>query len=184
MRRCRLATFFAFWALLGTSAHGLAATLDGAFSEPSVVWITNGPAVVDTEVQLHNENRQFIPGTIVIRAGTSVRFPNDDPFFHSIYSSSPADPFDIGYYGFGPGKLVDFPRAGIIEVHCHIHPRMHGTIVVTDGPGPPGFVTRFEIDALSAGSHQLNYWNERTGLKTETVIVPARRAAINIGMLP
>jgi plastocyanin len=184
MRLRRLAALWGFLTLLGTIAPSAAATLTGALSQPSIVWISDGSAVPDTEVQVHNEDRQFIPETVVIRAGTSVRFPNDDPFFHSIYSSSPADPFDIGYYGFGPGKIVTFPRVGIIELHCHIHARMHGTIVVTDGPGPSRFVTQFRIDDVVPGSHELDYWNERTGLKSETVIVPASGGGtINLGTL-
>jgi plastocyanin len=183
MRAYRMAGLLALVMAFGTTAHGSAATVDGALSQPSIVWISDGSVVPDTELQVHNENRQFIPETTVIRAGTSVRFPNDDPFFHSIYSNSPADPFDIGYYGFGPGKVVTFARAGIIELHCHIHARMHGTIVVTDGPGPAGFVTKFSIGGLLPGSHQLNYWNERSGLKSETIIVPAGGAAIDVGTL-
>lgn len=183
MRHHWLAALFGFFVLTETLAPSAAATVNGTFSQSSVVWISDGSTVPDTEVQVHNDNREFVPETIVIRAGTSVRFPNDDPFFHSIYSSSPPDPFDIGYYGFGPGKVVNFSHAGIIELHCHIHARMHGTIVVTDGPGPSALVTEFTIDGVSPGSHELKYWNERSGLKSETIIVPAGRGAFNVGTL-
>jgi plastocyanin len=182
----RLSSLFAIAGSLSALVlplFGRAATVTGAFGQPSIVWISDGSAVPDSEAQVHNENRQFVPETVVIRAGTSVRFPNDDPFFHSIYSFSQADPFDIGYYGFGPGKLVTFLHAGVIELHCHIHARMHGTIVVTDGPGPSNFVTKFKIDDVQPGSHQLNYWNERTGLRSETVIVPGARTVTDIGTL-
>src|SRR5579864_2764333 len=83
-----------------------AATVTGTTIEPSIVWVSDGSTAPDVESQVHNQNRQFVPSLIVIRAGDSVRFPNDDPFFHSIYSASPNDSFDIGYYGYGPGKLV------------------------------------------------------------------------------
>jgi plastocyanin len=164
---------------LGTQA----ATVSGTVSQPSIVWISDGSAPADAVTQVHNENRQFIPETIVVRAGTSVRFPNDDPFFHSIYSTSKSDPFDIGYYGFGPGKLVTFMHPGIVDLRCHIHAKMHGRIIVTDGPGPSEFVTQFKIDDVLPGSHQLNYWNERTGLKSETVIVPNTDTVTDVGKL-
>jgi plastocyanin len=169
--------------LLGFPLTTMAATVTGTVPQPSVVWVSDGSSVPDAEVQVHNENRQFVPDTIVIRAGTSVRFPNDDPFFHSIYSSSQPDPFDIGYYGLGPGKLVTFLHPGIIDVHCHIHARMHGTIVVTDGPGTSGLVTRFKIDGVLPGSHQLNYWNERTGLKSQTIVVSSAPGVTDVGTL-
>jgi plastocyanin len=178
-----IATAAFCFGLLAFPARIAAATVTGAAAEPSIVWISDRSVVADTETAMHNENREFVPDMIVIRAGTSVRFPNDDPFFHSIYSSSPTDPFDIGYYGFGPGKLVEFPHAGVVDVRCHIHARMRGTIVVTDGPSSGGFVTQFKLDGVLAGTHQLYFWNSRAGLKSVTVNVPAGPITANIGAL-
>ena len=41
------------------------------------------------------------PRIIVVAVGTSVEFPNDDSLFHSIFSVSPAKPFELGRYGRG-----------------------------------------------------------------------------------
>jgi len=160
-----------------------AATVAGSLAEPGVVWISDGSVTHPDEAQVHNENREFIPGTMVIRAGANVRFPNDDPFFHSIYSSSAADPFDIGYYGYGPGKVVNFAHAGIVEVRCHIHAKMHGTLVVTDGPSSEGMVTSFKLNGVLPGAHRLNVWTPRSGVKTVSVNVKSDDAALDLGML-
>ncbi|GEM_PF-3492915 len=160
-----------------------AATVVGATLQPSVVWVSDGSTASDPESQVRNQNRQFVPGLIVIRAGDSVRFPNDDPFFHSIYSASPNDPFDIGYYGFGPGKLVNFLQPGIVDVHCHIHAKMHGTIVVTDGPNSGGLGTHFALQGVMSGAHRIYFWNERDGLKSSAISVPAGDATEDVGTL-
>ena len=170
-------------ALIAAGASARAASVSGTIADPSIVWVSDGSSVADAEAQIHNDNREFVPSLLVIRAGTSVRFPNDDPFFHSIYSSSPLDPFDIGYYGLGPGKLVRFSRSAVVEVRCHIHPKMHGTIVVVDGPNSGGLVTQFRIRDVLPGTHELHWWNARTGEKTLQVAIPAGDATQDVGAL-
>src|SRR3569623_1271353 len=37
-------------------------------------------------VRLVQRNKQFVPHLLVIPTGTSVEFPNMDPFFHNVFS--------------------------------------------------------------------------------------------------
>src|SRR5580658_8784315 len=131
-----------FSSLLSTLALALAAlplvthaaTIRGNTDE-AVLWVSGQPsAIKPADTEMRNRDRTFIPPYVVIATGSSVTFPNDDPFYHSIYSDSKNDPFDIGYYGNGPGKSVTFTVPGIVDVHCHIHASMHATIIVVDGP--------------------------------------------------
>jgi len=79
-----------------------------------------------------------------------------DPIFHNIYSLSKPKSFDLGSYDKGQTRQVIFPRPGIVEIYCHLHPNMQATVVVTpnrwyaqpdsDGhyripDGPPGQYT-------------------------------------------
>jgi plastocyanin len=144
------------------------ATYRGTLATPGVVWISDGSAAPDpppAEQTMSNVMKTFNPPVVVVRAGGSVRFPNQDPFFHSIYSESPADPFDIGFYETGPGKLVAFPTAGIIAVRCHIHGSMHGTILVVDGPSAQttGNNEAYEIKDVLPGRHVLHVWTPEGG---------------------
>jgi plastocyanin len=160
----------AWLALAGVAG---AATYRGTLASPGVVWISDGshPAAVSAEFTMTNANKSFAPNMLVIPAGSDVRFPNEDPFFHSIYSDSPADSFDIGFYDTGPGKLVSFTNPGIIAVRCHIHGSMHGTIVVVDGPyavtDGPG--DAYEIANVRPGRHVLHIWTPDGGEKTAEV---------------
>lgn len=128
---------------------------------------------------MRNVNKTFSPELIVVPVGGTVRFPNDDAFFHSIYSATDADPFDIGFYETGPGKDVTFDRAGVLEVRCHIHAQMRGTIVVVDGPyqrvdGP------FSFDNVAAGDTTVSAWNVATGLRTIRVRVGKHDGSIRM----
>ena len=59
-----------------------------------------------------------------VKAGDTVSFKNDDPFFHNVYSASPAKPFDLGSYPQGQSRKVTFEKEGTVEVECAIHPDM------------------------------------------------------------
>ena len=62
--------------------------------------------------------------SVKLNVGDTVNFRNDDPFFHNVYSASPAKSFDLGSYPQGQGRKVTFDKEGIVEVECAIHPEM------------------------------------------------------------
>lgn len=70
------------------------------------------------------KNRAFTVGTIEAKVGDEVLFQNDDGIFHSIFTLSETQPFDLGAYGPGVSKKVKLVKVGKIEVECAIHPRM------------------------------------------------------------
>ena len=159
-------------ACAASSAPVLATTVRGT-SSASAVWISDTQALPKPiEEVLTNKDRSFIPDLVVIPMGSQVRFPNEDAFYHSIYSTSPADPFDIGFYDTGPGKVVFFPNPGVISVHCHIHASMHATIIVADGPYALVQDGRFELDDVTPGRHALHVWSLALGEHVTLVDVP------------
>ncbi len=114
--------------------------------------------------ELRQRGRQFQPALLAITAGQSVAFPNGDAFFHNVFSLSPARRFDLGQFREGESKVKVFPRPGIVEVYCNIHPDMAATILVlpnrrhaTTGPDgsfvleglPPGTFTLFAYHRLA-----------------------------------
>lgn len=149
-----------------------AATYTGTLAQAGVVWISDGskPAPVP-EAQMRNTHKSFVPDLLVITAGSSVRFPNDDPFFHSIYSASGPDAFDIGFYDNGPGKVVPFPKPGVNLVRCHIHGTMHATIVVVDGPWAQTHAAneQYTLGDVRPGTHTLHTWTPDAGEQTSPI---------------
>jgi plastocyanin len=65
-----------------------------------------------------------------IRVGDSIRFQNQDPFFHNIFSLSELKSFDLGSFPKGQSKTVKFDKAGVVEIECAIHPEMFMEVTI------------------------------------------------------
>ena len=110
--------------------------------------------------ELNHINLQFEPSILPVLKGTIVDFPNSDPVFHSAFSISPSNPFDLGLYGKGKEKFVHFKNPGVVEVFCHIHSHMHAYILVLDNP----YFTvtdkdgNFTIENVPDGNYTLKAW--------------------------
>jgi plastocyanin len=78
------------------------------------------------------KNKQFTAEQLDIKVGDSVKFTNEDPFFHNVYSLSEIKTFDLGSYEKGKSKSVTFDKPGKIDVECAIHPNMHMVINVSE----------------------------------------------------
>ncbi len=100
---------------------------------PAVVWLVGDLlATADHQtVTIGQSGKLFEPAALAVRTGTVVRFPNNDPFYHNVYSYS-GPRFDLGRYAPGDSREVTLDRAGVVEVYCEIHEFMRAVIVVTD----------------------------------------------------
>jgi plastocyanin len=76
------------------------------------------------------KNKAFAVEKLKVKVGDSVKFVNDDPFSHNVFSLSDVKSFDLGTYPKGAAKSVVFDKAGIVEVECAVHPDMRMTIEV------------------------------------------------------
>lgn len=65
-----------------------------------------------------------------IKNGDTIRFKNEDPFFHNIFSLSDLKTFDLGSFPKGEYKDVVFDKSGVVEVECAIHPQMYLEVTV------------------------------------------------------
>ncbi|SRR5258706_9554884 len=88
-----------------------------------------GAAHADEQVVVQ-KNKAFSVQKLKLKVGDSVSFRNDDPFFHNIFSLSPAQSFDLGSFPKGQVRKVTFSKAGTIDVECAIHPEMQMQIEV------------------------------------------------------
>ena len=75
-------------------------------------------------------NKEFTMKALEVKVGDTVKFTNNDPFFHNVFSLSDAAMFDLGSYPQGESKEVKFEQAGEVQVECAIHPNMQMTITV------------------------------------------------------
>ena len=129
--------------------------------------------------ELRQEHETFIPHTVAITRGSSVDFPNSDPFFHNVFSLSRAASFNVGRYERGQSRSREFTKAGTVKVYCDIHSHMSATILVFDHPyfTIPDLDGSFELPAVPEGDYTIVGWHERVGERTDRVRVEAGKAA-------
>ena len=77
------------------------------------------------------KGKAFNKKEVKVKVGDTVRFVNDDPFSHNVFSLSEAKSFDLGTYSQGVSKSVVFDKAGTVEVECAIHPDMKMVVEVS-----------------------------------------------------
>lgn len=93
----------------------------------AVLAATNASAAEHVVAQ---KGKAFSTKKLKIKVGDSVKFVNEDPFSHNVFSLSAAKSFDLGSYPQGGAKNVSFDKAGTVEVECAIHPDMTLTVEV------------------------------------------------------
>ena len=133
-----------------------------------------------SHAELHQQNETFVPHVLAITKGSTVEFPNDDPFFHNVFSFSSAASFNLGRYPRGQSKPQKFPKAGLVKVFCDIHSHMSASILVLDHPyfDVPSVEGVYEIANVPPGQYTIVGWHERVGERTAVVQVAAGRAAL------
>ena len=159
--------------MLVSAASAAGATYRGVAKEPAVIWVTDAPPSPAPDIEIRQTMRAFVPALLVVPVGASVKFPNDDGFYHSVYSDSPGNQFDLGLYDTGPGKSVRFISTGIVQIRCHVHGSMAATIVVVDGPYAQTQRPNdaFHIDGITPGRHVVHVWSGGTDVAETNAVV-------------
>jgi plastocyanin len=124
-----------------------------------------GPAAAarPTTVDIAITDKVYAPHVVVVPVGSTVRFPNHDPFNHNVFSTSEGNEFDLGLYGRGESRSQSFARPGLVRVYCNIHPRMVAYVYVMANKyfSQPGGDGSFAIDNVPPGRYRLHVWHER-----------------------
>jgi plastocyanin len=132
-----------------------------------------------THATIVQQDETFVPKVVAITRGSTVDFPNADPFFHNVFSLSRGATFNLGRYPRGETRSRRFTTAGLVKVYCHIHSHMTASIMVFDHPyfRIATAEGNFAIDDVPAGTHQVSAWHERIGESMTAVRVEAGRTA-------
>lgn len=123
---------------------------------PSLPFLPHGPYT------LLQRKRTFIPHLQVIPAGSVVQFPNEDPFFHNVFSLFNGKRFDLGLYEAGSSKSVTFPREGVSYIFCNIHPEMSAVVISLTTPlyAIADANDSFMLRNVPPGDYMLHFWIE------------------------
>jgi plastocyanin len=122
-----------------------------------------GPAAAPAAFDITINDKVYRPRVVVVPVGSTVRFPNTDPFDHNVFSASEPNQFDLGLYGRGAAKSHTFTSPGLVRVYCNVHPKMVAYVVVTANRyyAQPGGDGSFTIDNVAPGRYRMHTWHER-----------------------
>ena len=133
-----------------------------------VLWLTplSGelPPVEPKRARLAQHNKQFEPHLLVIPVGSTVDFPNEDAFFHNVFSLYKGKRFDLGLYEAGSSRAVKFEKPGVSFIFCNIHPEMSAVVIALPTPyfGVSNAAGDVTIDDVPAGKYRVESWFERS----------------------
>ena len=145
-----------------------------------VVFVKDAPrnfTLPTMKAEMRQEGEDFVPRLVAITRGSSVEFPNADPFFHNVFSLSRGATFDLGRYPRGDSRSRTFTKPGLVKVYCHLHSQMSASIMIFDHehfviPGRDG---HFALPDVPAGEFRLSAWHERIGESAKQIVVEAGR---------
>jgi hypothetical protein len=137
---------------------------------------------------LLQRNKTFEPHVLIVPLGTMVEFPNQDPFFHNIFSLYDGRRFDLGLYESGTKRSVKFDRPGVSFLFCNIHAEMSAVVLSVDTPyfalsDRNGNVTMRNVPD---GRYQMHVWYERSApeqLQEFTRVVVISDSSRSLGQL-
>jgi plastocyanin len=186
---------------IATAAAGYAETVDASVqirvirpgkhvaqtgSAGVVVWLTPvAPANQEVSApkpghyRLVQKDKQFTPHLLVIPTGSSVDFPNLDPFFHNVFSLFNGKRFDLGLYESGSSRTVHFDHDGVSYIFCNIHPEMSAVIVTLSTPfydvsPADGSIT---LHGLPPATYEMHVWAEASSARDLDAL--SRRVVVN-----
>jgi plastocyanin len=153
--------------------NGMHKASRGAATAPlqAVVWLEPEdrkanpvPAPSVEAYTMVQQNRQFSPHLLIVPAGSTVSFPNRDPFFHNVFSLFNGKRFDLGLYQSGQTRTVTFNRVGVSYIFCNIHPEMGAVIITLDTPyyATPDTHGDLVFHGVWEGTYTLHVWSENT----------------------
>lgn len=145
----------------------------------TVVWLTAAPGSgieleppepnAGANFRLVQRNKSFEPHLLVVPTGSTVEFPNRDPFFHNVFSLFEGKRFDLGLYEAGTSRTVRFDRAGISYIFCNIHPQMSAVVITMATPLYAIASDDGQVSIANApyGRYILHTWSEGMGPENE-----------------
>jgi len=132
---------------------------------------------------IEQKNRKFRPKFLVVPAGRSIIFRNNEAkdINHNVFSRSPNGNMDLGLMGPGSQESRVFPKQGRVRVLCSVHRHMRMEVYVT----PNAYFAevknnRYVIKNVPPGTYTIKAWvsNGRIRSAASTITVTSGKMAV------
>jgi plastocyanin len=132
-------------------------------------------------VRIDQKGFRFLPHITVAVPGTTIRFLNNDPEPHNVYS--PEGRYNLGTWPTGETRDHVFEKPGIFTQLCNIHPDMLAYVVVLETPysAVTDAAGKFEVKGVPPGKYLLWAWHEKKdGLEKEITVEAGKVLELNL----
>jgi plastocyanin len=196
------------WASTATAAtvSGKVELKSRKLAAATVVYIENvkGKFKAPKEPQrLSQRGQKFRPPIVPVLLGSRVDMSNDDYVAHNIYSESEVHSFDLERQEASfplpgakpkedenrkppPDPVLTFNRLGMVDLHCNIHPKMYGVVLVLPNPyfTKPERDGTFEIKGVPPGKYTLKMHQANDGgdVERSVEIKVGKKGAKNVSL--
>jgi plastocyanin len=157
----------------------------------AVAWLENPPKAAwpagADKAAIDQRGCVFVPRVVVVAAGGTVDFLNNDRLLHNIHATPK---LNVSFNRTQPKSRtipVTFAKPEIVHIECDLHSWMSAWVVVAAHPYYA--VTKadgqFAFDNLPPGRYRLNVWQERLGTVPLDVTVKAQGdTPVSVEMAP
>ena len=179
-----LASTYATLTAAGTAITGTVKVTGSASSADAVVYVQNatGTFPPSKAATMDQSKMQFVPHVLPVVTGATVRFLNDDPTAHNVFSPD-NEKFNLGTWPQGQTKEYTFSKCAkfpcVYTLLCRVHPEMEGFIVVLQNPffAVSGKDGHYTIDGVPPGSYTLAVWHAKAKAQPKPITVQANAPA-------
>ncbi len=118
----------------------------------------------------------FVPRMMVVAAGTTLTFENQDRVYHNVFSVSPTRKFDMGKYAPRETRDVVFSKPGLVKVFCELDPDELGFVYVTPNNAfvRPDADGQFKLPKLPPGNYTVTAWHPQLGSVSRELVMEKR----------
>jgi plastocyanin len=132
-------------------------------------------------LKIDQKGFRFIPHVTVLQTGSTIRFLNNDPEPHNVYS--PEGRYNLGTWPTGDTKDYTFKKPGVYSQLCNIHPDMLAYVIVVDTPhfAVTDATGAFLIRNVPPGKYKLIVWHEKKdGLEQDIEVVAGKPLKLDL----
>jgi hypothetical protein len=126
-----------------------------------------------------------LPHVLAVPVGSTVQFPNYDPTFHNVFSTSDTKAFDLGLYKNGEARELVFDKEGVVRLGCNLHANMSAYVIVVAAPhyAITDDTGAFSFRSLAPGKYTMKVWSERSAEPAvQTVEIKPGQNNLNLGV--
>ncbi len=159
----------------GGTVRGKVTATPPKYLDETVVYLKGTkPEGAPRTLAMDQKNLQFVPHTLAVAKGDTVKFLNHDGVAHNVYSPD-GEAYNLGTFKPGEERTHTFAQEGGYSQLCSIHPEMLGYIFVAPSPYAAAVDKsgRYVIKGVPPGTYKVAVWNSHLKAPDKPVTVAA-----------